>query len=63
MCWGHLDGLQRFRVEPPVSMTKTDSADRTDFAVDDRKFEFAIEWGCLDVAPSRDIKKLGKSCR
>ena len=48
---------QRFGVEPSVSMSKTESADRSDLAIDDRKLEFSIEWGRFDLAPPRGIEK------
>ncbi|WP_298105945.1 hypothetical protein [Bradyrhizobium sp.] len=38
-------------------MSKTESADRSDLAIDDRKLEFSIEWGCFDLAPPRGIEK------
>jgi hypothetical protein len=53
----HGDRLERFGVEPVVSMTKAEAADGTNLAVDHGELQFAIEWRRFDIAPSRGIEK------
>jgi hypothetical protein len=62
MRWRHAYRPQRFSIEPSISVTKAESADRADLAIDDRKLKLAIERSRFDLAPSRGIEKPGKRC-
>lgn len=62
MCCVHVDGPQRFRIEPVIAMTKAEPANRADLAVDDSKFKFAIGRCCFDVSPLRGFEKPGQNC-
>jgi len=59
----HFDRPQRFCVEPAVAMTKAEAAEGTDLAIDDSKFEFAIERRRVDIPPPRAIEKPSQRCR
>ena len=53
---GHLDRLERFHVEPVVSMTKAEAADGANLAIDHGELKLAIERRRFDVTPSRGIE-------
>ena len=59
---GHLDGLQRLRVEPVVAVAKAEDIDRADLAIDDGEFELAVKRSRLDVSPLRAIEKSEQGC-
>ncbi len=54
---GRLDRLERFRVEPVVSMTKAEAADGAHLAIDYRELKLATERRRFDITPSRSIEK------
>lgn len=58
----HVDGPQRFRIEPVVSVTKAEDANRADLAINDGEFKFSIRRSRFDVSPPRGVEKPGQGC-